>query len=160
MLEGLKIPDLIEPMQGYRAWRFKQDEPYLYSLRSPRHDFVDIAWPVGQPLVARCVDPFYGTMVKRHYTSPYPDCSCGIYALKQPPRLSHINQEIHPIGNDTDVMIGICLLWGDVEEYEEGYRAGYAKPIALVRRPHSGRLTIKAAEIADYYGIEILDSLD
>jgi hypothetical protein len=97
-------------------------------------DFSDFAlrgqykmfWPVKEVLKATCKYPGH-KLFKDTDDIPVYECSCGIYALKQPNfSVTYIHDR--PI-------LGVVELWGKIIVAEYGYRAEYAKIRALVDAP-------------------------
>jgi hypothetical protein len=59
---------------------------------------------------------------------PAPSCSCGLYAM-HPPRLQ---SWLHLYGSGGDFRIaGIVEAWGRVHVHTAGFRAQYARPVAV-----------------------------
>jgi hypothetical protein len=80
----------------------------------------DEEWRSGEPFVAECR--------KGHaHAAPEADCSCGVYALREPEELTR-----YLVGRDDPWVVGRVIgqveLWGDVVEGELGWRAAYAYP--------------------------------
>jgi hypothetical protein len=105
------VPELIEPIIGYRAWLYT--EAGLRSLVKP-----DV-WPVRQRMEATCV---------HGHDVPDAGCTCGIWALRNPYdpllvlRETFSRWPLHP------VVIGSVKLWGLVGSGPRGFRAQYAYP--------------------------------
>jgi hypothetical protein len=125
------IPDLVEPIVGYRTWDTLLNNSN--QVPKPLLGFDSIQWPIGKPLEALCLDSF----VSPYRTNPQfpyilPDCvkspsppsaehaygyGCGIYAYR--------NLENLPISLG---IMGEVYLWGNVYEHEFGWRAQYGQP--------------------------------
>jgi hypothetical protein len=105
------VPDFVEPLVGYRAWRLAGDAlvPWSAGLAG--------TWTPGVNQ-ARCL---HAANDPRH-APPVADCSCGLYALAgvDDDRLRH----------DRDA-VGAIVAWGDVEVHATGFRAQYAAVVAL-----------------------------
>jgi hypothetical protein len=98
-------------------------------------------WPVGVTLKATC--NYGGHKLFKDNDIPVYECSCGIYALKQPNfSVTYIHDR--PI-------LGVVELWGKIIVAEYGYRAEYAKIQALVNAP---------AQVAVKYQVPNLPSTD
>jgi hypothetical protein len=121
------VPDFVEPLLAWRAWRVwtpssrdsnscpalcsvVQDTPWMPRKRfSAEHSF---------DLGAKC----------RGFLAP--DCSCGIYAFKDPLEafVYLIKLRDRLLSMAVEVALGTVNLWGRVVECELGYRAQYAYP--------------------------------
>jgi hypothetical protein len=103
-----------------------------------------VRWPVGEPLHATCSSLIVTWDVDGHCgvnypvpslhnsngtTTPDPNCYCGIYALKQPGKVTDIYPP-HRHG-----VLGVAEIWGKIITAEFGYRAEYAQIRALVDAP-------------------------
>lgn len=121
------IPDFVEPLVAWRAWRVWtpssrdsnscpalcsviQDTPWTPRKRfSAEHSF---------DLGAKC----RGFLAR--------DCSCGIYAFKDPLEafVYLIKLRDRLLSMAVEFALGTVSLWGKVVECELGYRAQYAYP--------------------------------
>ena len=93
------------------------------------------AWMIGgEPTRAEC-SPFtrnYGCRGERGH-APAPDCTCGLYSMHPWPEQT--SEVAHSILYGSDLAIpvmGIVEAWGRIEVHEDGIRAEYARPHALV----------------------------
>lgn len=113
------------PIVAWRAYTVDHsvlDRPVLRS----GHDAI---WPQGGPLQATCkantnrgADP---TEEEPPHDAPQLDCGCGIYATRT---LHHLRTA----GYGDPQLFGLIALWGRVIEHDDGYRARYAYPLALL----------------------------
>jgi len=135
MDEGL-VPDLTEPLLGFRVWlvvRFPEDGPvHLRSFHAQS------LWPTSSALEAECMrsrQPFAGMRSSEHTeTPPAEDCTCGIYALKEPSReLWEYRRwrSAWAFPPPRLVLVGEVQLWGKVRVAQRGYRAQFARPACL-----------------------------
>lgn len=125
---------LDRPVLGFRAWRlFSNGE-----LRALRPEPV-FTWPAGD-VWAECL-PWKTSACQG---SPGADCVCGIYAWHHPSRA---------YARTADRSItGAVLAWGEIEVTEHGFRAEWARPVAL-SLPDGWPPDIRAARrCADLYG--------
>lgn len=111
----------IEPFLGWRGWRVRIEEQtgdlFLHAVG------VDYQWP-GRQVRAEC-GGWRGS--PQAHRSPDPNCTCGIYAVKEREWLGY-----SPAGIWAQ---GWVRLWGKVVETEKGYRAGIARiegPVELI----------------------------
>jgi|SRR5579875_1637796 hypothetical protein len=120
------VPDFVEPLVGWRAWKvwapaFDSDScPGLTSIIlneswMPRRR---IAAEHNFDLTARC----RGLLDL--------ECSCGIYAFKDPDEAFAYAARVRDrfLGIANDVALGEVSLWGRVVECERGFRAEFAYP--------------------------------
>lgn len=133
----MTVPDFVEPLVGYRAWRLAEDElvPWSAGLAG--------TWTPGVNQ-ARCL---HAANDPRH-APPVADCSCGLYALADVD-----DDRLRP---DSEA-VGAIVAWGDVEVHAAGFRAQYAAVVALARPsatavPHAWRLEAAAAR----YGVPLV----
>ena len=104
---------------GWRVWRV-----VLLGGRLRLWSAVyDEEWTAGEPYAAECR--------KGHaHAAPAADCSCGVYALRDPEGLRR-----YLVGRDDPWVVGRVIgeveLWGDVVEGELGWRAAFARPVRL-----------------------------
>lgn len=121
------IPDFVEPLVGWRAWRVWMPSPHGPNLCPAFGSVIlDTPWVPRKrfsaehnlDLGARC----RGLLV--------PDCSCGIYAFKNPLEalvyLMRVRDRL--LSMAVELALGTVSLWGTVVECELGYRAQYAYP--------------------------------
>ena len=121
------VPDLIEPIEAWRAWRVvaRDDRFVLGSIVQPT------LWPCGRPLSAECLRPppilpWFRRRRREESAVPDPECVCGIYAGK----LEDIGRYLTrlPTSREAGRVLGQVHLWGTVIECERGFRAGQAYP--------------------------------
>jgi hypothetical protein len=144
-----------EPLVGFRRWGCRRGGLYsgifvagrfipnpALSLVAPRAR--PAPWPTGEDRPAKC-------FAVRGHEAPYRDCRCGYsayYALPEEPELPA-----------PEAVWGAVVAWGRIVECERGFRARYARPVALLDREHPrcqierGRL----ARAAENYGIPLLE---
>jgi hypothetical protein len=133
----MKIPDLLSPIVGYRAWHWDDS-----GLRS----FMGQPWLPMQPLEAQCRATGGREQVRlksAHKVQGIPllKCSCGIYATKS---LNHLRQTPYYCSRST--IYGEVCLWGSVVEHELGWRAQFAYPLALHVRLENFPFTISSTQ--------------
>lgn len=101
-------------------------------------------WPTGGDREARC-------FALRGHEAPHRDCRCGYaawYALPEEPPLPAV-----------DAVWGAVVAWGRVVECELGFRAQYARPVALLDRanPFETRKRPRRELAAETYEIPLLE---
>lgn len=164
-----EVPDGIQPLVGYRGWRVKDD-----ALWSVYPDIRSVEWPIHGPLQSECLRPKqrgrddhdsdFLPSPPKHYWTPHLDCTCGIYALHQYPKLFKKREDGRKVRTfrpwPDDSVTGIIHAWGRMIVGDKGFRAQSAKPIALVSRPRSNRWPKVIERLAERYGLEIVDARD
>ena len=143
------------PLVGFRRWGVRRGGLYSGIFVSgrfvPTPALTMVAprvkpqpWPAGEARRAKC-------FALRGHDAPYPDCACGLSAYYE------LDEE--PDQPAPDCVWGAIVAWGLVVECETGFRAQFARPIALLDAynrhdfAHPGRRTAAAAEA---YGIPVL----
>lgn len=146
-----EIPDGITPLVGIRGWRYKDGK--LWSC------YRDVEWPVGSPLNSECIHPLAFPYIEgghkeksKQHAPPTRTCTCGIYALNEWEPSNPKSVRPWP----SDAITGLIHGWGHIVLGSKGFRAQYAKPIALVSRPRSTKMTAIIDSLAEVYGIEII----
>jgi hypothetical protein len=176
--EAIQAPDVIGPLFGFRTWTvaFRDGEP---SLASVLHQTVH--WPQTSELRAEHMG---GGGLRNSHDAPLTGCQCGIYAWDTAERLrlrgggawlGHsdgtspsllislklLGRKSAPEGVASGVEIkvaGRVALWGKVFRHTFGYRAEFAKPLALVAPSGSSRPLLEA--LAQTYGLDLLPSIE
>ncbi|HUW00880.1 MAG TPA: hypothetical protein VMW08_00885 [Acidimicrobiales bacterium] len=162
--EGFRVPDVPEPIVGYRWWvrAGGQGHPLLLSPRTR------LPWRPGEPTRAFCVPGSHnGGRDAACSRCPCPGDAanhdgygCGLYAYRSLKALLHeIEFPTHKLGvfnSGWQVVVGQVELWGDVYEHVKGYRAQFARPSKLFVYPPPGdHQSIDPALIA-----ELADGID
>lgn len=155
----VSVPDAIEPLVGYRGWLTK--DGYLHSC------YRDVRWPVGSPLRSECIAPLQQIhfsdespppRVSKH-SFPIKPCTCGIYGLYEFPKLWEVRegrrQETHKPWPDGAV-VGMVHGWGNTIVGNKGFRAEWAKPIALVKNTQLTSAINLLEQLAERYGLQIV----
>ena len=144
-----------EPLTGFRWWGARRGRLYsgifvagrfvpnpALSLVAPRA--TPSPWPTSTDRVAKC-------FAVRGHEAPYRDCRCGYaayYALPEEPDLPA-----------AEAVWGAVVAWGRIIECERGFRAQYARPIALLdsENPLDRRTKKRSALAAEEYAIPLLE---
>jgi hypothetical protein len=113
------VPDLIEPIIGWRAWYLGggQDGLSLFSVVH-HHD----RWPAGFAFEAGCA---------HDHEAPDDACECGIYASAEPEgALAYVplRAQMVPARARANTILGRVALWGKVRQGPDGLRGQYAYP--------------------------------
>lgn len=158
----MNIPDLIEPLVGWRVWRVRPAgaDLTLWSLYAPKE------WPQHAATGMTPCD-YSGA------TTPCPpeECddrhSCGLHASKTfdgamrylPDRLRRRRFTPIHVMPATQLVYGQVAVWGEVEEAELSYRAQWAYPhriIVPVGFMCAGQDAASAAQtLRDGYGVTV-----
>lgn len=112
------------PIIGFRAW--KVFEGGLMSLCA---GYVPTPpWPPGTRAVATDVS---GARFDRGPKRPRPDDKIGLHAYRNlQDAIDEARGVVSPDG--WPVVAGAVMMWGVVQIHESGYRAQYARPVALL----------------------------
>lgn len=116
----IEVPDLIQPVVGFRAWRLDQD--FLLSPSTGEW------WPPGTELQARCLRGAHLEVAPAH------DCDCGIYAYYE--AWTTATWYASRLG---DSIPGAVLAWGRIEASYGGMRAQFARLLCLGLPPWADR---------------------
>ena len=145
-----------QPIVGFRRWGCKRGGLYsgifvsgrfvpnpALGMVAPRT--AQLPWPTDHDRAAKC-------FALRGHEAPYRDCNCGwaaYYSLPEEPELPA-----------PECVWGAVVAWGTIVECETGFRARFARPLALLDRKHpddireQGRRATIAAEA---YAIPLLE---
>jgi hypothetical protein len=145
-----------EPLVGFRRWGCRRGGLYsgifvagrfipnpALGMIAPRVS--QMPWPADHDRIAKC-------FALRGHEAPYRDCTCGwwaYYTLAPEPELPA-----------PECVWGAVVAWGTIVECETGFRAQFARPLALLDRPHPDDLREqgrRAANAAEAYGIPLLE---
>jgi hypothetical protein len=114
-------------IRAWRAWKLEGGK-----LRST---YQSTSWPTGSPMSSG------GKSVKTDPTT------YGVHAVKR-------IEDVHLVGTfapaDRSAVIGEILLWGDVAEHDNGYRAEYGYPFRLWTNDFLATSTLR-----DAYGVAV-----
>jgi hypothetical protein len=139
------------PIIGYRAWAPQAEPPRLIGVVKA------VEWGRGD-VVAACKVPGAHKLGRDH-SAPAEDCACGLhayYALEQVemdaglPRGESLYGGLtpHPLR-----VLGAVIGWGRMVMCVDGWRAQYARPVALLYDQRSAGL---AGQIGGEYGVPIV----
>ena len=151
----MTVEPVAQPLVGFRRWGARRGGLYsgifvagrfipnpALGMISPR--VAQHPWPTDHDRAAKC-------FALRGHDAPHRDCNCGYsayYALPADPPLPA-----------PEAVWGAVVCWGRIVECESGFRAEYARPIALLEQRHPddirerGRRRENAAEA---YAIPLL----
>jgi len=114
-----EAPDFSEFLGGYRAW-FAAADGRLEPLRGGP------SWiPGTNAAVCGAIEPG-----RERHAAPAPNCECGLNALHSPAR-----DQFEPICEDASFVIGGVAAWGAIELHLTGFRAQFARIVALETPP-------------------------
>lgn len=149
-------PELVaQPLVGFRRWGCRRGALYsgifVAGRFVPNPALAMIAprvkpspWPIDENRPAKC-------FALGGHDAPQRACNCGYaayYALPEEPDLPA-----------PDAVWGAIVAWGHVVECERGFRARYARPIALLDRSNPldyGERGRRAAYAAEAYDVPLL----
>lgn len=166
------VPDAIEPLPAYRAWRVAEAP---LRLESASMSGAASAWLPGVPAEARCLRNDFARLFgdapsAQPHTAPEEGCRCGLYGMKTLDLLLGIPAPVRgavggrpgegargPLGRGRPgLVLGRIEVWGKVIVATKGYRAQLARVTELYVAPGQERLV---AELADIYEVEVRDEL-
>jgi len=152
----LSAEPVAEPLVGFRRWGCMRGGLYsgifvagrfvpnpALGMVAPRA--AQSPWPTDYDRPAKC-------FALRGHIAPFSECNCGwaaYYELPAEPELPA-----------PECVWGAIVAWGTIIECETGFRAGFARPLALLDRKHPDDLREKgrrAANAAEAYGIPLLE---
>lgn len=132
-LEGTEIV-------GFRQWWITED----MRLKSGAVDFL---W--NRDNEARCLNA--------GHEAPCAGCECGLYALHEPSSFWYNKRQYQERPAPGILVSGVITAHGLIEVHAEGFRAQYAKIVALAKG--STRLSAYViSEVAKDYGVSLVDS--
>lgn len=122
--QGGIVPDLIDYVVGYRAWRVSS-KAELLPIGAGDH-----IWKGNEVIRAKCryqeslisrVDSI-SELIQELHEPPDEHCECGLY-------FRHLPDGLHE--RMAGGVWGVCLCWGKMCVHSEGFRSEYAQPLAL-----------------------------
>ena len=140
-----RLPDLIEPIVGFRIWRIFRTGPA--ELSSP---YLPVVWsePVVRAECRRWRSP--EDLLRDTHAAPHPDCGCGIRAYPTP------TSDFSKV--DYRAVSGIVTVWGRIEIERDEMRAELARVEALgLYRRWSRRQRDAVREVASTLGADLVD---
>lgn len=142
-----RLPDLIEPIVGFRNWRIFRTGAAARELSSP---YLPVVWsePIVRAECRRWRSP--EDLLSEPHAAPHPDCGCGIRAYQEP------TSDFSKV--DYRAVSGIVTVWGRIEIDRGEMRAELARIEALgVYRRSSRRQQDAVREVAGNLGVDIVD---
>jgi hypothetical protein len=152
----VSVEPVAEPLVGFRRWGARRGALYsgifvagrfmpnpALAMVAPR--VKPVPWPVSEDRVAKC-------FALRGHEAPHRDCNCGFSAYYELPT--------EPDLPAPEAVWGAICAWGRIIECERGFRAQFARPLALLDQHNpddhreKGRRRATAAEA---YGIPLLE---
>ena len=145
-----------EPIVGFRRWGARRGALYSWifvagrffpnpalALIAPRAR--PVPWQVDDARVAKC-------FALGGHEAPHRECNCGFAAYYELPR--------EPDVPAREAVWGVIAAWGRVIECEHGFRAQFARPIALLKRGYPGDAYERGRRLenaAEAYAIPLLE---
>jgi hypothetical protein len=149
---GPGVPELVVGVwRGYRVWRIRGD-------RLTGWWYTDYVWAPGDS-EASC-DAARWTLRgrrARHPGLPAPqrDCGCGLYALQELWDFAgYLPRRHFGISDQANTVIGVVAGWGRAFRGKHGWRAQFAKPVALYWTPE---LDERVDRTARRYGCQVVE---
>jgi hypothetical protein len=148
----LEAPDQISPIEAYRAWEFRSEDPAdplrpLSSADDQTSPWLGAAsdWVTASCRLETTREPIHGQV-------PNEDCRCGFYSMKSLDTLREMFCLVEP-----DIVLGRILLAGKVIEFDMGYRSERARIAELL--PWKGR-EIETERVAESIGAPVGAAVD
>jgi len=143
-----------EPLIGYRCW-LVEDRPGGPQLCGV---LTQIEWADRPGAWTRAFCSRLPVAVRRGTRDhseevPHAYCTCGLYAYHGLSGEGYDDLVEVPKGPGFEVVWGAVVAAGRVLAYEEGWRAQYARPVALLQRSDSGP---RVRGVADQLGIPVV----
>jgi hypothetical protein len=151
----LSAEPVAEPLVGFRRWGAMRGGLYsgifvagrfvpnpALGMIAPRA--AQKPWPADHDRAAKC-------HALGGHGAPFRDCNCGwaaYYALDEEPEMA-----------GHECVWGAIVAWGRIVEHETGFRAQFARPLALLDRRHPDDIRERGrrlANAADAYEIPLL----
>lgn len=132
-VEPVLVPDVAEPLRGFRSWKATG-----FALEGTRRQ----EWPVDGPMTAECVlhQTCFGSLgYESTLDPPEHECpsltgeghaghGCGIYAYRTAELLAAHQLTAHQVFGEVE-------MWGRVMPHTDGYRAQFARIVRLFVMP-------------------------
>jgi hypothetical protein len=136
--------------RGYRVWRIRGD-------RLTGWWYTDYVWAPGRS-EASCDARRWSLRGRRprhpDRAAPQLDCACGLYALLRPWDFAGYLPAGHFGHYDqANAVVGVVAGWGRAFRGKHGWRAQFAKPVALYRSPD---LDEQVDWVARRYGCQVV----
>ncbi len=127
------VPDLVEPIVGYRSWTVRIHPSGEPRLCSP---YRRAAWSPGEAHRAHCSPEIVATAIgfrnagrpNGPHDAPGDGCTCGVHAW----RVAQTALLDAAGSRGLRAVTGDVALWGVVVRHERGWRDGQAYPTALL----------------------------
>ena len=130
------IPDLIEPVEGFRSWRIELDIAPTPSahLSSMSIGVANLALKPGENL-AQCRKSEYFVISKNEnevHAAPNKSCACGFYAVSNLTDIPLDYEWRYNPETYEPYIIGVAEGYGKVLQYDKGWRAEKMRVSALI----------------------------
>ncbi len=152
----MSVEPVAQPLVGFRRWGCRRGALYsgifvagrfvpnpALGMIAPR--VKPVPWPRSEDRVAKC-------FALRGHDAPQRDCNCGFSAYYELPE--------EPDLPAPEAVWGAIVAWGLIVECERGFRAQFARPIALLDRRNPddlGERGRRVATAAEAYAIPLLE---
>ena len=146
-------PELvIGAWRGYRTWRMAGDW-----LTGWWH--TGYAWAPEGAEASCCAKRW----TRRGRRSRHPDlpapqrnCRCGRYALREPWDFAgYLPFSVYGVTDESNAVVGVVAGWGRAFRGQFGWRAQFARPVALYRAPHLDGEQVE--RVARRYGCQVVE---
>jgi hypothetical protein len=149
----LGAPELVVgAWRGYRIWRMAGDRLTGW-------------WHTGYVWAPQCSEASCDAKrwTRRGRRARHPDlpapharCRCGLYALQEPWDFAgYLPSSLFGATDESKVVIGVVAGWGRAFRGQFGWRAQFARPVALYRAPHLDGEQVE--QVAHRYGCQVVE---
>ena len=147
-MSGTDAPLIAGKIHGLRVWNISWKDGMLALTGHAQQ----VPWRTDRPTKAECQS-------HRRHRAPREGCGCGLYALH--PSGSSAKRVLGTTddGYGLHEVAGIVEAWGTVEVHESGFRAEYARPLALIRPRKLAGTDVGTfiEQLATRYGCQVLE---
>jgi hypothetical protein len=138
--------------RGYRTWRLAGD-------RLTGWWYTGYAWAPEGAEASCCAKRW----TRRGRRSRHPDlpapqrnCRCGLYALQEPWDFAgYLPFSVFGVTDESNAVVGVVAGWGRAFRGEFGWRAQFARPVALYRAPYLDGEQVE--RVARRYGCQVVE---
>ena len=147
-----------EPVLGYRAWLIEPgcDGHLLRSVLASAHWASTPSGWTGAVCMPQAGSGY--ALVRHDQTSvPHPECTCGLYAYHSLSIGGYDGRLLQPDSADIGLVWGAVVGAGRVLVYQDGWRAQFARPVAILQGSGTQR---HVRGLSDQLGIPTVPSSD
>lgn len=144
------VPDFVEPLLGWRAWKVWAPLSSSDSYLAFSSVILDTPWTPRRKVTAEHSFDLGAKCCGLLESG----CSCGVYAFKDAADafayLTKVRDRL--LGMSVDVALGTVSLWGRVVDCERGYKAQFAYPHHIYLPATISRFMLK---VSSAFGVDV-----